>query len=165
MNALKMNYTYKGIYQLGIGVNANSALGSSATVDITKAESGELEFNTEKFMEALEDNPDETQELMLMYASQMDTWIKSMLNSSASGQTSGTLTREIENLDSQIKDIDEYLQDYQDRLDRMEESLRTKYAAAEQQISKLSQQASAMASILQQMANSSSSNSSSSSSS
>ena len=153
LNALKMNYTYKGVYQLGI-----------ATTSTDYGKSGEIEFDEEKFMEALEDNPDETQELMLKYVGEMDTWLKSMLNSSASGETSGTLTRQIQDLESQINNINDYLEDYQDRLDRMEENLRTKYAAAEQNISKLSQQASAIASILQTMTNSSSNNNSSSSS-
>ena len=152
MNALKMNYTYKGIYQLGI-----------ATTSTDYGKSGELEFDTEKFMEALEDNPDETQALMLKFTSEMDTWMKSMLTSSASGATSGTLTREIENLQSQIDDINDYLEDYQDRLDRMEESLRSRYASAETQFSKLSQQASAIASILNQLNGYSNNNNSSSS--
>ena len=152
MNALKMNYTYKGVYQLGI-----------ATTSTDDGKSGELEFDTDKFMEALEENPDEVQDLMLKFASSMDTWTKSMLNSSASGATSGTLTRQIEDIDTQIKSIDEYLEKYQDRLDRMEESLRTKYAAAEQQISKLSQQASAISAILQQLTSSGSNSNSSSS--
>ncbi|MBR2207407.1 MAG: flagellar filament capping protein FliD [Synergistaceae bacterium] len=152
MNALKMNYTYKGVYQLGI-----------ATTSDDYGKSGELEFDTDKFMEALEENPDEVQDLMLKFASSMDTWTKSMLNSSASGATSGTLTRQIEDIDTQIKSIDEYLEKYQDRLDRMEESLRTKYAAAEQQISKLSQQASAISAILQQLTSSGSNSNSSSS--
>ncbi|MBR0079246.1 MAG: flagellar filament capping protein FliD, partial [Synergistaceae bacterium] len=166
MNALKMNYTYKGVYQLGIGVNANATLGSTSTVDLTKAESGELEFNTDKFMEALEDNPDETQELMLMYANSMDNWVKSMTTASNDeyGSPTGSLSREIKNLENEISDIDEYLEKYQERLDRMEESLRTKYAAAEQRISKLSQQASAIASILQQLSNSGGNNNSSASS-
>ncbi|MBR0315484.1 MAG: flagellar filament capping protein FliD, partial [Synergistaceae bacterium] len=166
MNALKMNYTYKGVYQLGIGVNANATLGSTSTVDLTKAESGELEFNTDKFMEALEDNPDETQELMLMYANSMDNWVKSMTTASNDeyGSPTGSLSREIKNIENEISDIDEYLEKYQERLDRMEESLRTKYAAAEQRISKLSQQASAIASILQQLSNSGGNNNSSASS-
>ena len=151
MNALKMNYTYKGVYQLGI-----------ATTSTDYGKSGELEFDTEKFMEALEDNPDEVEDLMLKFASAMDTWTKSMLNSSASGQTSGTLTRQISDLETQISSIDEYLEKYQDRLDRMEDNLRTKYAAAEQQISKLSQQASAISAILQQLSGNSNNNNSNS---
>ena len=150
LNALQMNYTYKGIYQLGI---------STTSTDYGK--SGELEFDTDKFMEALEDNPDEVQELMLKFVTEMDSWCKSMLTSS--GSTKGVLTREIDNIQSEIDDINEYLEKYQDRLDRQEESLRTKFAAAEQQLSKLNQQASAMASILQQMTNSGNNNSSSSS--
>ena len=138
MNALKMNYTYKGVYQLGI---------STTSDDYGK--SGELEFDTEKFMEALEDNPDETQELMLKFVTEMDSWCKTMLT--ASGDSKGILTREIDNIQNQIDTINEYLEKYQERLDRQEETLRSKYAAAESQISKLSQQATAMASILQQL--------------
>ena len=162
LNALKMNYTYKGIYQLGIGINATadmSAAGNSGyTADLTKAKSGEIEFDESKFMDALEDNPDEVQELMLMFVGQMDSWCKSMLTSS--GDTSGTLTRQIEDIDTQIASIDEYLEKYQDRLDRQEESLRSKFTAAESQIAKLSQQANSIASILN-MLNGNSSGSSS----
>ena len=138
MNVLKMNYTYKGLYQIGI-----------ATTSDDYGKSGELEFDTAEFMEALEDNPDEVQDLMLNFASQIDTWAKSMLTSS--GDTSGVLTREIENIDSQISSIDEYLEDFQERLDRQEEMLKSKYAAAEQQIAKLTQQASSIAGILNQL--------------
>ena len=154
MNALKLNYTYKGLFQVGL-----------ATTSTDYGKSGELEFDESKFMEALEDNPDEVQEMMLMFASNMDTWLKSMLTSSASGETSGTLTRQIEDIDTQIKSIDEYLEKYQERLDRQEEALRTKFAAAEQSISRLSQQASSIAAILNQLNgyNSGSSTSSSSS--
>ncbi|MBQ7219347.1 MAG: flagellar filament capping protein FliD [Synergistaceae bacterium] len=154
MNALKMNYTYTGLFQLGL-----------ATTSTDYGKSGELDFDESKFMEALEENADETQELMLMYANEMDSWLKSMLNSSASGATKGTLSRQIDDIQTQIDSIDEYLEKYQDRLDRQEESLRTRFAAAEQSISKLSQQASSIAAILNQLNGyNSSSNSSSSSS-
>ena len=101
--------------------------------------------------------------MMLMFASSMDSWVKSMLTTSSSGETKGTLSRRIDDLDTQIASIDEYLEKYQDRLDRQEESLRTKYAAAEQSIAKLSQQASSIASILNMLNNQGSNTSSSSS--
>ncbi|MBQ2615448.1 MAG: flagellar filament capping protein FliD, partial [Synergistaceae bacterium] len=97
------------------------------------------------------DNPDEVQSLMLAFANQFNTWTRSMLNSSSSGEVSGTLTREIENIQTQIDSINEYLENYQDRLDRMEESLRTRYANTETQFSKLSQQANSIAAILNQL--------------
>ena len=140
MNVLKMNYTYKGLYQIGI---------ESTSDDYGK--SGELVFDANEFMEALEDNPDEVQSLMLKFVDQFSTWTRSMLNSSSSGETSGTLTREIENIQSQIDDINEYLEKYQERLDRMEESLRTRYANTETSLSKLNQQAASIASILNQL--------------
>ncbi|MBQ9390350.1 MAG: flagellar filament capping protein FliD, partial [Synergistaceae bacterium] len=151
MNALKMNYTYKGLYQIGI---------ESTSDDYGK--SGELVFDSSEFMEALEDNPDEVQALMLKFVDQFGTWTRSMLNSSASGETSGTLTREIENIQSQIDNINEYLEKYQERLDRMEENLRTRYANTETSLAKLNQQASAMASILQQLSGTNNNNNSSS---
>ena len=115
-------------------------------------------------MEALEDNADETQELMLMFANEMDTWVKSMLTSSASGATKGTLSRQIDDIQTQIDSIDEYLERYQERLDRQEESLRTKFAAAEQNIAELSQQAASIASILNMLNNNTANTSSSSAS-
>ncbi len=154
MNALKMNYTYTGLFQLGI-----------ATTSTDYGKSGELEFDESKFMEALEDNPDEVQELMLMFANEMDSWVKSMLTSSATGATKGTLSRQIDDLDTQIKSIDEYLEKYQERLDRQEESLRTRFAAAEQNIAELSQQAASISSILSMLNNNTANTSSSSSSS
>ena len=150
MNALKMNYTYKGLNQVGI---------STTSTDYGK--SGELEFDTTKFMEALEDNPTEVQNLMVKFAGEMDTWLKSMLTSSASGETKGTLSRQIDDLQTQIDSINEYLENYQDRLDRMEESLRSKYAAAEDRIAQLSQKASSIAAILNQLNGTASSSSSS----
>ena len=140
MNALKMNYTYKGLYQIGIESTSNDY-----------GKSGELEFDADEFMTALEDNPDEVQSLMMTFVSQFDTWTKSMLNSSASGETSGTLTREIENIQTRIDSINEYLEKYQERLDRMEENLRTRYGNTETQFAKLSQQANSIAAILNQL--------------
>lgn len=151
MNALKMNYTYKGLYQIGIETTSDDY-----------GKSGELVFDPDEFMTALEDNPDEVQALMLKFVGQFDTWTKSMLNSSASGETSGTLTREIENIQTQIDSINEYLENYQDRLDRMEENLRTKYGNTETQLSRLTQQASSIAAILNQLNGTASSNNSSS---
>ena len=135
MNALKMNYTYKGLYQIGI-----------ETTSEDYGKSGELDFSTDEFMTALEENPDEVEELMLKFATNVDTWAKSMLTSS--GDTSGVITREIENIQTKIDNINEYLEDYQDRLDRQEEMLRTKYANAEQQLATLTQKASSIASTL-----------------
>lgn len=140
MNALKMNYTYKGLYQIGIETTSDDY-----------GKSGELVFDTDEFMTALEDNPDEVQSLMVSFANQFNTWTRSMLNSSSSGEVSGTLTREIENIQSQIDTINEYLENYQDRLDRMEESLRTRYANTETSFSKLSQQANSISAILNQL--------------
>ena len=152
MKALKLNYTYTGLFQLGL-----------ATTSTDYGKSGELDFDESKFMEALEDNADETQELMLMFANEMDTWVKSMLTSSASGATKGTLSRQIDDIQTQIDSIDEYLERYQERLDRQEESLRTKFAAAEQNIAELSQQAASIASILNMLNNNTANTSSSSS--
>ncbi len=149
MKALKMNYTYKGLYQIGIETTSDDY-----------GKSGELVFDPDEFMTALEDNPDEVQELMLMFANNMDSWIKSMTTSSASGETKGTLSRQIDDLDTRIASIDEYLEKYQDRLDRMEESLRTRYANSETQFAKLSQQANSIASILNMLNGQSTSSSS-----
>ena len=150
MNVLNLNYTYRGLYQIGL-----------ETTNEDYGKSGELVFDESEFMAALEDNPDEVQALMLKFAGEIDTWVKSMITSS--GSTSGTLTREIENIENQISSIDEYLQNYQDRLDRQEESLRKKYNSTETQLSKLTQQAAAISSILTQLNGSSNSSSTSSS--
>lgn len=138
LNALKMNTTYKGLYQIGIETTSDNY-----------GISGEIEFDSQAFLDAMEENPEETEQLMLAFAKQMDTQVKTMLQSS--GEYSGTLKTEITNLETQITSIDEYLNKFQDRLDRMEESLRSQYAAAEERISQLSQQASSISGILTQL--------------
>ncbi|MBQ9564714.1 MAG: flagellar filament capping protein FliD, partial [Synergistaceae bacterium] len=138
MNLLHMNYQYKGLYQIGIETTSDNY-----------GISGELEFDSVAFTDALEENPEETEQLMMAFAKQMDAQMKKMLQSS--GGYSGTLTQEIQNIESQITTIDEYLKKFQDRLDRQEESLRSQYAAAEERISKLSQQASSIAGIMSQL--------------
>ena len=138
LNALKMNTTYKGLYQIGIETTSDNY-----------GMSGEIEFDSQTFLDALEENPEETEQLMLAFARKMDTQVKSMLQSS--GEYSGTLKTEITNIETQITSIDEYLAKFQERLDRMEENLRSQYAAAEERISQLSQQASSISGILTQL--------------
>ena len=147
LNALNLNYTYKGLYQIGIETTSDNY-----------GISGQLDFSADEFREALEDNPDEVQTLMTSFAKQMDSYMKSML--SATSTSSGTLKTQISNIDTQITSIDEYLDNFQDRLDRMETRLRNQYAAAEERIAELSQQASSIASILTQLNSASSSSSS-----
>ena len=149
LNALNMNTTYKGLYQVGLGTTSNDY-----------GKSGELEFNSSTFTNALEDNPEEVEKLMMAFAKQMDAHMKTMLTSS--GEMSGTLTRQISTLETQITDIDEYLSKFQKRLDDKEEALRKQYAAAEERIAKLSQQASSISSILTQISSGGNANSSSS---
>ncbi|MCR4818738.1 MAG: flagellar filament capping protein FliD, partial [Fretibacterium sp.] len=138
LNALKMNTTYRGLYQIGIETTSDNY-----------GMSGEIEFDSQAFLDAMEENPEETEQLMLAFAKQMDSQVKSMLQSSST--YSGTLKTEITNIETQITSIDEYLSKFQERLDRMEESLRSQYAAAEERISELSQQASSISGILSQL--------------
>lgn len=145
MNLLNLNYTYKGLYQIGIETTSDNY-----------GISGQLDFSPDEFREALEDDPEEVQTLMTAFAKQMDAYMKSMLNSSST--SSGTLKMQISNLDTQIKDIDDYLDDFQDRLDRMEARLRTQYAAAEERIAQLTQQANSISGILNQLNSSAASN-------
>ncbi|MCR5346845.1 MAG: flagellar filament capping protein FliD, partial [Fretibacterium sp.] len=138
LNALKMNTTYRGLYQIGIETTSDNY-----------GMSGEIEFDSQAFLDAMEDNPEETEQLMLSFAKQMDSQVKSMLQSSST--YSGTLKTEISNLETQITSIDEYLQKFQERIDRMEENLRSQYAAAEERIAELSQQASSISGVLSQL--------------
>ena len=138
VNALKMNNSYKGLYQVGIGTTANDY-----------GKSGELEFNSSAFVSALEDRPDEVEKLMMGFAKQMDAQMKTMLTSS--GDMSGTLTRQITNIETQISDIDKYLAKFQQRLDDKEEALRRQYAAAEERIAKISEQASSLSGLIAQL--------------
>ncbi len=139
MKALKLNYTYRGAYQLGL-----------KTTKDDYGKSGKLEFDSKDFMKAMTRNPAEVQQLMVSFANEMDTYCKSMLRSSAGG-TSGTLTREIGDLTKQISDIDKDLEKFQKRLAEKQEALRRRYAGAENRIAKLSQQANTLNNIIGMM--------------
>jgi len=139
MKALKLNYTYRGAYQLGL-----------KTTKDDYGKSGKLEFDSKAFMKAMTRNSEEVQQLMVSFAGEMDTYCKSMLRSSAGG-TSGTLTREIGDLTKQISDIDKDLEKFQKRLAERQEALRRRYAGAENRIAKLSQQANTLNNIIGMM--------------
>lgn len=139
MKALKLNYTYRGAYQLGL-----------KTTKDDYGKSGKLEFDSKDFMKAMTRNPEEVQQLMVSFAGEMDTYCKSMLRSSEGG-TSGTLTREIGDLAKQISNIDKDLEKFQKRLEEKQEALRRRYASAENRIAKLSQQANALSNIIGMM--------------
>lgn len=139
MKALKLDYTYRGAYQLGL-----------KTTKDDYGKSGKLEFDSKAFMKAMTRNSEEVQQLMVSFAGEMDTYCKSMLRSSAGG-TSGTLTREIGDLTKQISDIDKDLEKFQKRLAEKQEALRRRYAGAENRIAKLSQQANTLNNIIGMM--------------
>ena len=139
MKALKLDYTYRGAYQLGL-----------KTTKDDYGKSGKLEFDSKAFMKAMTRNSEEVQQLMVSFAGEMDTYCKSMLRSSAGG-TSGTLTREIGDLTKQISDIDKDLEKFQKRLAERQEALRRRYAGAENRIAKLSQQANTLNNIIGMM--------------
>lgn len=148
LKALGMNYTYTGLYQIGLKTTAT---------DFGK--SGELEFNTQDFMKAMTANAEETTDVMLAFAQDMQAFADGMLRTSAAdstgqGAVKGSVVREIDGLKTQVDSINKYLSSFEQRLQKKKETLFKQFSAAEQNLAKLMQQASWLSSVTAQLQNS-----------
>ncbi len=148
LNALGMNYTYTGLYQLGL---------KTTSTDFGK--SGELEFNTQDFMKAMTANAEEATDVMLAFAQDMQAFADGMLRTSAAdstgqGAVKGSVVREIDGLKTQVDSINKYLSSFEQRLQKKKETLFKQFSAAEQNLAKLMQQASWLSSVTAQLQNS-----------
>ena len=146
LKALSMNYTYTGLYQIGL---------KTTSTDFGK--SGELEFNTQDFMKAMTTNAEETTDVMLAFAQNMQTFADGMLRSSAAsgstgqGSVNGTVVQAIEGIDTEVKSINTYLASFEKRLQKKKETLFKQFSAAEKSLAKLMQQASWLNSVKAQL--------------
>ena len=151
LSALGINYEYTALSQIGIKLPTT---GGSVTED---AKAGVLEFDTNKFMEAMRSSPDDVAMLFSTFSSQMQTYMDDMVRSSqkeiAPGvvTTYGSVPREMNFIDDEIRSIDKYLADFERRLQNRQQALFSQYSAAEVSMSKLIQQASWLASVTAQL--------------
>lgn len=146
LKAVGMDYTYTGLYQVGLKTTAT---------DFGK--SGELEFSSQDFMKAMTRNPEEAMDVMLAFAQDMQTFADGMLRNSAAnpltgeGAVRGSVVREMDGIDLQVKSIDKYLASFEQRLQLKKETLFKRFSEAERNLAKLMQQASWLSNVTAQL--------------
>ena len=146
LKALGMDYTYTGLYQMGL-----------KTTSTDHGKSGELEFNSRDYMKAMTRNAEEATDVMLAFAKDMQTFADGMLRSSAAsgdsgkGAAKGAVVRAIDGIDTEIKSINKYLNTFEQRLQKKKETLFKRFSEAERNLSKLMQQASWLNSVTAQL--------------
>ena len=144
---LGLNDRYTMLSQVGISTGA-----STGNIG-TNAKSGLLEFDVEKYMEALRTDPDAVADLMVTSMKEMDKYLSS-LSSSAQAEFApgvvgiqGRVSSAIDQLRQEINGINRYLADADRRLEAKADALYRSFSAAETTLGKLSQQASWLASV------------------
>lgn len=146
LKALGMDYTYTGLYQMGL-----------KTTSTDHGKSGELEFSSRDYMKAMTKNSEEATDVMLAFAKDMQTFADGMLRSSAAsggsgkGAAKGAVVRAIDGIDTEIKSINKYLKTFEQRLQKKKETLFKQFSEAERNLSKLMQQASWLNSVTAQL--------------
>ena len=154
LSALGLNQDFNALSQVGL------KLASSGTAS-TQGQSGELDFDSDAFMKALAKNADDVSSLVTGFASDMQAYLDSMIKSSqkevATGITTaeGAVVREMNAIDEEIKSINKYLTDFENRLKTKQEGLIKQFAAAETSLAKMLQQASWLSSVTSQLQQSS----------
>lgn len=151
LKALGLNYEYASFSQIGVKLKSTGG-GVSEEGKI-----GQLDFDTSVFMAALEANAEDTSMFVTAFAGQMQTYLDNMIKSTgkevAQGVTAaqGSVVREIDAIDSEIKSIDKYLVEFERRLKTKQEGLYAQFAAAEVNLAKMMQQASWLSSVTSQL--------------
>ncbi|MDR2522084.1 MAG: flagellar filament capping protein FliD, partial [Synergistaceae bacterium] len=150
LSALQINFAYTTLSQVGIKLPSYGAATEEAKI-------GTLEFDTNTFMTAIENNPQDLAALMTTFAGQMDTYMNDMLRASqkevAPGitTTQGAVVREMEAIDQEIQRIDKYLAEFDRRLEMKRSSLFDRFSKAETNLAKLMEQANWLAGVTSQL--------------
>ena len=149
LRVLDLNYSYTVMAQLGI---------TSTKTDFGK--SGELEFDTQAFMKAITENPEDAKLLMTSFAESMQKFMdKTIKASGGEAGGGGSISREISAIDTEVRSLDKYLAEFERRLKAKQESLVAQFSKAETSLAKMMQQSSWLASVTSQLQNNSSSSS------
>ncbi|MDR2529886.1 MAG: flagellar filament capping protein FliD, partial [Synergistaceae bacterium] len=150
LSTLRINFKYTTLSEVGIKLPSYGTATEEAKV-------GTLEFDVDKFLTAIESNPHDLAALMTTFAGQTDTYMNDMLGASqkevAPGITTarGAVIREMNAIDDEIKRIDKYLTEFDRRLENKRESLFKQFSSAEENLAKLMEQASWLASVTSQL--------------
>ncbi len=140
---------------LGTPFTLLSQLGIS-TESTDYGKSGKLEFNTEKFMEALREDPDGVAAIMTTVMKSMDEYIGNMVDASQVqvGDTTapkGRIASQIYTYQSEITTLNKRISDFERRLEVRARGLYDSFASAEVRLAKLQQQATWLSSVLTQL--------------
>ncbi len=146
---------------LGTPFTLLSQLGIS-TESTDYGKSGKLEFDTDKFMEALREDPEGVAAIMNTVMTSMDEYIENMVSTSQIevGNTTapkGRIASQIYTYESEITTLDTRISDLERRLEVRARGLYESFANAEVRLAKLQQQASWLSSTLSQLTDSTSS--------
>jgi len=118
--------------------------------------SGKLEFDQEKFMEALRKDPDGVAAIMTTVMSSMDDYIDGMVNTSQQQVGTATVPKgriagQIYAYQSEITSIDKRISDLERRLEVRARGLYESFARSEVRLAELQQQAQWLASVVTQL--------------
>ena len=118
--------------------------------------SGKLEFDQEKFMEALRKDPDGVAAIMTTVMSSMDDYIDGMVNTSQQQVGTATVPKgriagQIYAYQSEITSIDKRISDLERRLEVRARGLYESFAMSEVRLAELQQQAQWLASVVTQL--------------
>jgi len=151
LELLGMRPEYTALSQIGI------RLPSTGSAMTEAARAGELEFDTEMFMDAMRNNPEDVALLVHHFASEMQVYMDNMVRTSqmevSPGVTTaqGAVAREMNAIDDQIRSIDRFLTDFERRLAQRQQTIFNQFSSAEVALGRLMQQASWLASVTQQL--------------
>ena len=144
---LGLNDRYTMLSQVGISTGT-----SSGNIGVN-AKTGVLEFDVEKFMEALTTDPEAVADLMVSNMNEMDKYLTSLSSSAqyefAPGVVGiqGRVSSAIDQLRQEINGINKYLADADRRLEAKADALYRTFSAAETALARLSEQAAWLASV------------------
>jgi len=146
---------------LGTPFTLLSQLGIS-TESTDYGKSGKLEFDTDKFMEALREDPEGVAAIMNTVMTSMDEYIGNMVDTSQvqvgdATAPKGRIASQIYTYESEITTLDKRISDLERRLEVKSRGLYESFANAEVRLAKLQQQASWLSSTLSQLTGASSS--------
>ncbi len=140
---------------LGTPFNLLSQIGIS-TESSDYGKSGKLEFDSDKFMEALRNDPDGVAAIMNTVMGKMDEYIGNMVDTSQIevGYTTapkGRIASQITTWQTEIATIDKRIAESEARLELRARGLYEQFAQAEVNLAKLQQQSSWLASVVSQL--------------
>jgi flagellar hook-associated protein 2 len=123
------------------------------TESIDYGKSGRLEFDTDKFMAAMTEDPQSVADLVKGVANKFESYLANMVDAvpvTIGGSTAprGRVPSQIQNLQEQIRSIDKRIADFEERLSIRQRGLYEQFSQMENTLARLNQQASWLASVL-----------------